>query len=357
MKLLSEIIFDKDDQSLFTIEDLQLKADAIRNSILPRLELLTNHFIAQITEIYKFDFTEDNSIIRSPQFRKTNRIGEIKLDYNYALCGISGKRQKNKWVGLKKKPNNIAEIVPFRLEFILDRDGIRIGLHNTYLKNWTKESIDKFIEFTIEKIDLIQMILFRAEVQPAIYINEDINYIETFKDLLIKYQKFNWSDIIYNGKILEYPIKEEKINGIIESAIILYPIYDAYIKISQGKADTFEINLESLNRYYLNKVNNENPVEIKETKSEDYELAIKAAELKIRVMPAIRWQVFQRDNWKCLSCGKTAQDGIILHVDHILPRSKGGQDVLTNYQTLCHICNIGKSNKDQTDLRNRNEIE
>jgi 5-methylcytosine-specific restriction endonuclease McrA len=79
--------------------------------------------------------------------------------------------------------------------------------------------------------------------------------------------------------------------------------------------------------------------------------AREAAEQKLKVMPAIRWQVFQRDNWKCVSCGRNSQNDVILHVDHIIPRSRGGSDSLENYQTLCHLCNIGKSNKDTTDLR------
>jgi hypothetical protein len=81
--------------------------------------------------------------------------------------------------------------------------------------------------------------------------------------------------------------------------------------------------------------------------------AARAAESKVRVMPAMRWQVFQRDQWRCVACGRSSHDGAILHVDHIIPRSRGGLDALENYQTLCDICNIGKSNKDATDLRNR----
>ncbi|AWY21743.1 hypothetical protein B0182_06295 [Moraxella bovis] len=68
-------------------------------------------------------------------------------------------------------------------------------------------------------------------------------------------------------------------------------------------------------------------------------------------MPSIRWRVFQRDNWKCVSCGRTVHDDVILHIDHIIPRSIGGTDTYENYQTLCHICNIGKSNKNDADLR------
>jgi len=35
---------------------------------------------------------------------------------------------------------------------------------------------------------------------------------------------------------------------------------------------------------------------------------------------------------------------IILHVDHVMPYSKGGETVLENLQTLCLKWNIGKSN-------------
>ncbi len=52
-----------------------------------------------------------------------------------------------------------------------------------------------------------------------------------------------------------------------------------------------------------------------------------------------------------VACGRNSESGVVLHIDHIIPRSKGGQDHIDNYQTLCDTCNIGKSNRDQTDLR------
>jgi len=42
---------------------------------------------------------------------------------------------------------------------------------------------------------------------------------------------------------------------------------------------------------------------------------------------------------------------VLLEVDHIIPRSRRGTDVMGNLQTLCKKCNIGKSNRDDTDLR------
>ena len=61
----------------------------------------------------------------------------------------------------------------------------------------------------------------------------------------------------------------------------------------------------------------------------------------------LRFKVMQRDNFKCRLCGRSPANDmlIILHVDHIFPWSKGGETVFENLQTLCSVCNIGKSNE------------
>jgi len=58
----------------------------------------------------------------------------------------------------------------------------------------------------------------------------------------------------------------------------------------------------------------------------------------------LRTTVLIRDNCLCRMCGASpAKDSAVtLHVDHIVPWSKGGQTVLANLQTLCAVCNIGK---------------
>ena len=59
----------------------------------------------------------------------------------------------------------------------------------------------------------------------------------------------------------------------------------------------------------------------------------------------LRYQVLKRDNFKCCACGASpAKDpSVELHIDHIIPWSKGGETVFENLQTLCSKCNIGKS--------------
>lgn len=60
---------------------------------------------------------------------------------------------------------------------------------------------------------------------------------------------------------------------------------------------------------------------------------------------SLRLKVLNRDNFRCIFCGKSpATDfGTKLPIDHIVPFSKGGKSTLENLQTLCEECNLGKS--------------
>ena len=65
-----------------------------------------------------------------------------------------------------------------------------------------------------------------------------------------------------------------------------------------------------------------------------------------RMSESLRYQVLSRDNSRCTKCGATPQThGVSLHVDHIVPVSKGGKTEIDNLQTLCAPCNLGKSNR------------
>ncbi len=60
--------------------------------------------------------------------------------------------------------------------------------------------------------------------------------------------------------------------------------------------------------------------------------------------PKIRIDVLQRDGRRCRACGATADDAT-LHIDHIIPISRGGLTEMSNLQVLCQSCNLGKSNR------------
>ena len=59
---------------------------------------------------------------------------------------------------------------------------------------------------------------------------------------------------------------------------------------------------------------------------------------------SLRYEVLRRDSFRCRKCGKSpaTTPGVQLHIDHIVPWSRGGETKQENLQTLCSECNLGK---------------
>ncbi len=57
-----------------------------------------------------------------------------------------------------------------------------------------------------------------------------------------------------------------------------------------------------------------------------------------------RFSILLRDGFACTSCGASplSTRGTELHVDHVLPWSKGGETEDANLATKCRQCNLGK---------------
>jgi 5-methylcytosine-specific restriction endonuclease McrA len=55
-----------------------------------------------------------------------------------------------------------------------------------------------------------------------------------------------------------------------------------------------------------------------------------------------RRALFARDNWRCVYCGTSAGR---LTLDHVVPRSRGGDSVWENVVTSCAPCNLKKGNR------------
>lgn len=69
---------------------------------------------------------------------------------------------------------------------------------------------------------------------------------------------------------------------------------------------------------------------------------------------ALRFEALKASNGCCALCGRSQRlHGVVLHVDHIKPRSRFPDLSLDpqNLQILCEDCNLGKSNRDDTDWR------
>lgn len=67
----------------------------------------------------------------------------------------------------------------------------------------------------------------------------------------------------------------------------------------------------------------------------------------------VRYKALKLHGGCCQCCGVRASERIVLHVDHIKPRSKYPELELqlSNLQVLCADCNLGKRAWDETDWR------
>jgi len=67
-------------------------------------------------------------------------------------------------------------------------------------------------------------------------------------------------------------------------------------------------------------------------------------EVRRSVGARLRFQVFQRDRFRCVVCGRSPATNlsVVLHADHVVPFALDGRTTLANLQTLCQDCNLGK---------------
>jgi len=58
-----------------------------------------------------------------------------------------------------------------------------------------------------------------------------------------------------------------------------------------------------------------------------------------------RLAIYLRDGLACAYCGTTIEDGAILSLDHLKPRSRGGKNDSRNLVTCCRRCNSRRGNR------------
>lgn len=69
--------------------------------------------------------------------------------------------------------------------------------------------------------------------------------------------------------------------------------------------------------------------------------------------PDVKEEIFEKNNYQCVVCGRGRQNGVEICVDHIKPKDKGGTNTVDNGQTLCMEHNLMKKNYSQTEAGKR----
>lgn len=348
--------FDAQDRELFGVGDLRLRADALKHSVLPRLQALMSVGVAMVRDIYGVEAFDDSIVSLSPNFRM-KREREIKVDYQLASACLGGKRKLGMWSGLARNDGKPVQIMPYLYGFDLSAEGLRLCLFSGFAKGLTVEArlglVDRLAAHAPLVADLCRwgnVELLTPEVSGA-------THIMSFAERIALYRRHDDVDWMFLGKVDGYPVDADVIGEMAWRFALLYPLYDLCVRYSKGEADRFDAMIEKTNAWLASSAMEAGAIDsdgAEATQQESHRNdgdVLKHAEDRVKVMPGLRWQVFQRDNWRCVACGRLSHDGVLLQVDHVLPRSKGGKDMLDNLQTLCSECNVGKGNRDSTCLR------
>jgi 5-methylcytosine-specific restriction endonuclease McrA len=73
---------------------------------------------------------------------------------------------------------------------------------------------------------------------------------------------------------------------------------------------------------------------------------------KERIPLNLRRRVIERDGFYCVYCDDDLRDAEI-HMDHVIPESRGGETSYSNLQVTCRKCNLAKGTLSEDDFTQR----
>lgn len=203
---------------------------------------------------------------------------------------------------------------------------------HVYTKNQKSLAAFRRINYNDELVCYVKshQMFFEDQIKKAIENDKQYRQYCSEFDYIHKTYKNTW-----NSKLKDY-IEEKLIQN-----TKLSPVCSIDIEI-----ENVYISPKGRNRYYesciftqsdiirvFSKIQNQKTFEA--TKHEE----------RAKMSDSLRYDILKRDGFRCVICGASAQDGVKLHVDHIIPVAKGGKTTRSNLRTLCSSCNLGKRDK------------
>jgi 5-methylcytosine-specific restriction endonuclease McrA len=73
---------------------------------------------------------------------------------------------------------------------------------------------------------------------------------------------------------------------------------------------------------------------------------------KERIPVNLRRMVIERDGLRCVYCGVDLLKNEV-HLDHVIPESRGGPTSLNNLQVTCGKCNLEKGVLSESEFENK----
>ena len=341
---IAELLFEQRDIEIFKIRDTKTRIATVQNYFFPRLEILLRDTLQLIQSIYGVNPYERMTFVYKPSNRPSARDN---LDFKTVHIGLSAKRGRDRSLKIIRTDGKPFSFHPTYLTYTIDFQG---GMCVELLP--FRQNVDDAFKTAVGNLvkDHVQML------SPVLAINHICH--SSASEFLNLEQAFTLESLNRFGILLyspthRFPVSSGRALRTLQHAFVaVYPLLDSFISIGEGEPPRLAEMISKLREWYSS--DDLQPHKPTPPQNEDDLINLPELDSYSFVRAGVWWQVLARDRWKCCSCGRSAeQDGVTLEVDHITPRSLGGNDDIANLQTLCKKCNVGKSNKDTTDLRSR----
>ena len=343
---INDVVFEERDTQIFSIPDTKTKLSTLQNYFFPRMEILLRHTLDLVANIYNVNPYERMTFVYKPSHREE---AKNNYDHGYVHIGVSAKRG-TKPLKIIKRNGKPFFFHPTYLTFkVLPNGTIHVAL-----KPFQAYVDDAYIKTLAELVkkhyNILNPLLSLFHISHTTY-NIEFQFVPFLYKAIVSEEIGSSNSLNIVSPKYYFPVSLERgLNELILAFALLYSLAESFICIGEGKEPELEKMLIQFKNWYINTYYTETVEQ--QQPQENIELAeIPELNSYSFVRAGKWWTVLARDKWKCLSCGRSAkEDGVLLEVDHIIPRSKGGSDDMNNLQTLCKKCNIGKSNKDSTRL-------
>ena len=276
----------------------------------------------KITEVLQEEISVISFIISIPAYLLLNySINVIKNKNNEIVKKVSGKYNKLVELNNNYEFKKLGKIKRTIIEREYSHKSFDRARANSIILYRIENNEDNIRDFILDA--------YRNKKSYDSYIEEYLKIDDTISDSDLK--KINFSRKKYNrieNRIIKKIIYNENVYNIKINVIVSYTTASGKNTYQKNKI----VGYQELCDLYMQWRNGKKYDET--SKRERKYLTDK-----------MRYDVLKRDDFKCKKCGVTAKDGAKLHVDHIVPVSKGGKTTLSNLQTLCDRCNLGKSDK------------
>lgn len=227
-----------------------------------------------------------------------------------------------------------------KLVDVIDEMGFHKDIKNVYIFREYVSSKSKFDKFNFD-------LYFKSKISGNLEnVDTLVNKVKQNKEKYDEFQKV-YSDIYFsvprgsNKKEVEYYDMERKILLECRDAIADNPVFVCCVNYTSPQGRNNYDNKKTYTFQQLIDMRDSVISENEEKKSEAYRRKFERG----KMTDSLRYDVMERDEFRCRLCGRSAAQGAVLEVDHIMPISKGGKTTMSNLQTLCKECNRGKRDK------------